>query len=44
MNECDILGVKTYSDPSTYFQEYQDPQRSPMIYAPVSQAVVAQHT
>ena len=34
MKECDIMGegVKTYSDPPTYFQGGQDPH--PMIYAP----------
>ena len=39
-----IFGAKTYSDPSTYFQGDQDPQRTAMIYAPVSYAVVTQHT
>jgi len=25
MKQCDILGVKTYSDPSYIFSGYQDP-------------------
>jgi len=33
LNECDILGVKTYSDPSNIFSGRQDPLTL-MIYAP----------
>jgi len=32
MKECDILGVKAYSDPSYVFLRGQDP--NPRIYAP----------
>jgi len=32
MKECDIWGVKTYSDPPTYFQDVKTP--TPRIYAP----------
>ena len=39
MEECGILGVKTYSDPPTYFQGVKTP--TPRIYAPANSSLAA---